>query len=58
MNRTRRSLFMSDIEEGDGGKRRHQKDDVKPTMIETELEIAQHLGDDFSVLKGHVHPHE
>ena len=48
MNSARRSLFVGDVEKGDRWQRRHQKDDVEPTMIEAELEIAQHLRDYFS----------
>ena len=50
--------LVSEVEDGHGAGGRHQEHHVKPPMVEVELEVAQHLGDDGSVLLGHVHPHQ
>ena len=48
---------MSEIEEGKSGGGGDEEGDVEPAVVEVELQVAQHRGDDRSVLGGHVHSH-
>ena len=49
---------MSEIEEGESGGGGDEEGDVEPAVVEVELQVAQHRGDDRSVLGGHVHSHQ
>lgn len=51
-------VLMSDVHENDAGQSADQKNDVEPAMIEAELEIAENLRYDHSVLSRHVHSHQ
>ncbi len=51
-------LFVSQIVKGYARQGADEKDNIKPAMVEVELQVAQHLGDDHAVLRGHVHAHE
>ena len=50
--------LVSKVEQGKGGSGGHQESDVEQAMIEVELQVAQHRGDDGPVLRRHVHPHQ
>ena len=39
VNGAGRSLFVGDVEKGDGRKSGNQEDDVEPTMVKVKLEI-------------------
>ena len=41
-------LFVSDVEESHAAERAHQEDDVKPAMVEVELQVTEHLCYDHS----------
>ena len=43
-----RRLLVSDVEKADAGEGADEEDDVKPAMIEVELEVAQNLRNDHS----------
>ena len=49
---------MGEVEQGEGGGSRDEEGDVKPAVIEVELQVAEHGGDDGPVLGRHVHPHQ
>jgi len=56
------SLFhfslVGEVEEGEGEAGGHQEHHVKPPVVEVELKIPQHRGDDCSVFSRHIHSHE
>ena len=50
--------LVSKVEQGEGGGGRDEEGDVEPAVVEVELQVAQHRGDNRSVLGGHVHSHQ
>lgn len=53
-----RGSFVGEVEEQYGGESRDEEDDIKPAVIEAELQLSQHLGDNDPVLWRHVHTHQ
>lgn len=51
-------LLVREVESNDAAEGAHQENHIKPTVIEVELESAQHLGYYRTVLHRHVHPKE
>lgn len=49
-------LFVSQIEEQYAGKSADQEDDIKPSMVEVELQFSQDFRDYSAVLQRHAHP--
>lgn len=50
--------MMGKVGEEDGDKGGDKEDDIKPSMIEVELNWPKDLRDGFPVLMGHRHAHE
>lgn len=48
-------LLVSQIEEQDAGEGTDEEDDIKPAVIEVELEFSQDFCDYGAVLWGHAH---
>lgn len=51
-------LLVSKIQEEDAGEGADQEDDVKPTVVEVELQLPQDVGDDGAILQWHAHAHQ
>ena len=49
---------VSDVDEDERDDGRHKEDDVEPLVVEVELELSEHLCDDQTVLRRHVHAHQ
>lgn len=49
---------MQQVNNTNCGQCADQKDHVEPAMVEVEVESAQNLGDDHTILGGHVHAHQ
>lgn len=45
-----RRLFVGKVEEKDAGEGTDEEDDVEPSVVEVELQLAQHLGHDRAIL--------
>ena len=50
--------LMRYVQEDDTRQSADEEYDVEPTMVEAELELAEDLGYDHSILGRHVHSHE
>ena len=50
--------LMGEVEQGEGGRGGDEEGDVEPSVVEVELQVPQHRGDDGPVLGRHVHPHQ
>ena len=48
---------MRDVQEADTAERRDEEDDVKPTVVEVELQVAENFRDDCPVFIT-IHQHE
>lgn len=51
-------LLVSKIEEEDAGQGANQEDDIKPSVVEVELELPQHLCDYGAIFQRHAHTHQ
>lgn len=51
-------LLVSKIEEEDAGQGTDKEDDVKPSVVEVELQLSQNLRYDGAILQGHAHTHQ
>lgn len=51
-------LLVGQVEEEDAGQSADQENDVKPAVVEIELQLPQDFGDDAAVLQRHAHAHE
>lgn len=49
---------MGEIKEEDAGQGADQEDDVKPTVVEVELQLPQNLRHDGAILQRHAHTHQ
>lgn len=51
-------LLVSKIEEEDAGQGANQEDDIKPSVVEVELELPQDLRDYGAIFQRHAHTHK
>lgn len=51
-------LLVGKIKEEDAGQRTDQEDDIKPAVVEVELEFSQNLCYNRAILQWHTHPHQ
>lgn len=49
---------MGEIKEEDAGQGADQEDDVKPAVVEVELQFSQDLGHNGAILQRHAHAHQ
>lgn len=53
-----RYLFVGKVKKEDTAHGAHQEDDIKPPVIEVELQIPKNLRQYGAVFRGHVHPQQ
>lgn len=51
-------LLVGEIKEEDAGQGADQEDDVKPTVVEVELQLSQNLRHNGAILQRHAHAHQ
>lgn len=51
-------LLVGEIKEEDAGQGADQEDDVKPAVVEVELQLSQNLRHDGAILQRHAHTHQ
>lgn len=49
---------MGEIKEEDAGQGADQEDDIKPTVVEVELQLSQNLRHNGAILQRHAHAHQ
>lgn len=51
-------LLVGEIKEEDAGQGADQEDDVKPAVVEVELQLSQNLSHNGAILQWHAHSHQ
>lgn len=51
-------LLVGQIQEEDAGQGADQEDDVKPAVVEVELQLAKNLRHNGAILQRHAHAHQ
>lgn len=51
-------LLVGEIKEEDARQGADQKDDVKPTVVEVELQFSQNFCHNGAILQRHAHTHQ
>lgn len=51
-------LLVSKVEKDNAGQRTDKEDNIKPAMVEVELQFPKDLSDNSAIFQGHAHPHE
>lgn len=51
-------LLVSEIEEEDAGQGANQENDIKPSVVEVELELSQDLCHYGAIFQRHAHTHQ
>lgn len=51
-------LFVGQVKKKDAGQSADQEDDVKPAVVEVELQLSKNLGHNGAILQWHAHAHQ
>lgn len=49
---------MSEIQEEDAGEGADQEDDIKPAVVEVELQLSKNLRHNGAIFQRHAHAHQ